>query len=197
MQRILVVDDEAPIRRALETNLRARGYDVDLAATVAVRDVRDLLDLYELDDTEQRELLLAIARDAKEQRGWWTDYEDVLPARFETYVGLVAAFWSAALDRPVDPDPSEYFASIGMTAGDGPAWYFIRVPDGSLCQLTSQACRGSPSLVSSGRSWRSTCGSARTNRAGPRTWVPRRSWEGATPPGTGRACRSRCTATTT
>ena len=42
---------------------------------------------------------------------------------------LVAAFWSAALDRPVDPDPSEYFASIGMTADDGPAWYFIRVPE--------------------------------------------------------------------
>jgi two-component system KDP operon response regulator KdpE len=33
MQRVLVVDDEAPIRRALETNLRARGYDVKLAST--------------------------------------------------------------------------------------------------------------------------------------------------------------------
>src|SRR5215207_10024717 len=33
MTRVLVVDDEAPIRRALDTNLRARGYDVDLAGT--------------------------------------------------------------------------------------------------------------------------------------------------------------------
>ena len=33
MTRVLVVDDEAPIRRALSTNLRARGYDVDVAAT--------------------------------------------------------------------------------------------------------------------------------------------------------------------
>jgi DNA-binding response OmpR family regulator len=33
MTRVLVVDDEAPIRRALGTNLRARGYEVDLAAT--------------------------------------------------------------------------------------------------------------------------------------------------------------------
>jgi hypothetical protein len=41
----------------------------------------------------------------------------------------VAQFWSAALDRPVDPDPSEYFASIGLGADDGPAWYFIRVPE--------------------------------------------------------------------
>lgn len=33
MSRVLVVDDEAPIRRALSVNLRARGYDVDLAET--------------------------------------------------------------------------------------------------------------------------------------------------------------------
>ncbi len=31
MTRILVVDDEPQILRALATNLRARGYDVDLA----------------------------------------------------------------------------------------------------------------------------------------------------------------------
>ena len=31
--RVLVVDDEPQIRRALSTNLRARGYEVDLAAT--------------------------------------------------------------------------------------------------------------------------------------------------------------------
>lgn len=33
MTRILVVDDEAQIRRALSVNLTARGYDVDLAET--------------------------------------------------------------------------------------------------------------------------------------------------------------------
>jgi len=33
MTRILVVDDEIQIRRALDINLRAHGYDVVLAAT--------------------------------------------------------------------------------------------------------------------------------------------------------------------
>jgi len=33
MSRILVVDDEAPILRTMDLNLRARGYDVELAST--------------------------------------------------------------------------------------------------------------------------------------------------------------------
>ncbi len=33
MTRVLVVDDEPQIRRALSTNLKARGYEVDLAPT--------------------------------------------------------------------------------------------------------------------------------------------------------------------
>jgi transcriptional regulator with XRE-family HTH domain len=52
-----------------------------------LRDVRDLLDIYGVNDETQRELLLAMVRESK-NKGWWTDYEDVLPAAFETYVGL-------------------------------------------------------------------------------------------------------------
>lgn len=57
-------------------------------AVPRVRDVRDMLTLYDVTDT-QRDLLLTIVREAQ-QKGWWTDYEDVLPAAFETYVGLEA-----------------------------------------------------------------------------------------------------------
>jgi len=57
-------------------------------AVPRVRDVRDMLKLYDVTDT-QADLLLTIVREAQ-QKGWWTDYEDVLPAAFETYVGLEA-----------------------------------------------------------------------------------------------------------
>ena len=50
----------------------------------------------------------------------------------------VARFWSAALDRPLDPNPSSNFAAIGMaehrdTRGwrldDDPTWLFAKVPE--------------------------------------------------------------------
>jgi transcriptional regulator with XRE-family HTH domain len=51
------------------------------------RDVRDMLDLYGVVEQTQRELMIKITREAQ-SKGWWTDYEDVLPAAFETYIGL-------------------------------------------------------------------------------------------------------------
>jgi predicted enzyme related to lactoylglutathione lyase len=43
----------------------------------------------------------------------------------------VATFWSAVLERPLDPGSSEWFASIGGSDGDRaqPAWYFAKVPE--------------------------------------------------------------------
>ena len=35
MSRVLVVDDEPPLLRALGTNLKARGYDVDKPRNLA------------------------------------------------------------------------------------------------------------------------------------------------------------------
>lgn len=49
------------------------------------RDIRDLSDLYGVNDPAEREQLMTLAREGK-QRGWWQGYE--LP--YATYVGLEA-----------------------------------------------------------------------------------------------------------
>ncbi|MGI8331930.1 DUF5753 domain-containing protein [Actinomadura scrupuli] len=54
------------------------------------RDVADLLTLYGITGEEEREALLALARQASTP-GWWHQYGDILPAWFEVYVGLEAA----------------------------------------------------------------------------------------------------------
>lgn len=43
----------------------------------------------------------------------------------------VARFWSAVLDRPLDtePEPSEFFASIGFGDRDEKGWLFLKVPE--------------------------------------------------------------------
>jgi transcriptional regulator with XRE-family HTH domain len=54
------------------------------------RDVADLLTLYGITGEQEREALLALARQASTP-GWWHQYGDILPAWFEVYVGLEAA----------------------------------------------------------------------------------------------------------
>jgi transcriptional regulator with XRE-family HTH domain len=50
-------------------------------------DVADLLDLYGITDTTEREQLLNLASQSNEH-GWWRHYQDVLPAWFQAYLGL-------------------------------------------------------------------------------------------------------------
>jgi Domain of unknown function (DUF5753)/Helix-turn-helix domain len=54
------------------------------------RDVVDLLTLYGVDHPEERAALLSLAREANAP-GWWHKFSDVLPAWFQSYVGLEAA----------------------------------------------------------------------------------------------------------
>lgn len=54
------------------------------------RDIRDLLSLYGVDDIEERERFLDLARQANEP-GWWHRYSDLLPQWFGTYLGLEQA----------------------------------------------------------------------------------------------------------
>jgi hypothetical protein len=45
--------------------------------------------------------------------------------------GKLADFWGQVLDRAVDPDATDEFATIGMQPGasDGAVWMFHRVPE--------------------------------------------------------------------
>ncbi|WP_455362342.1 helix-turn-helix domain-containing protein [Streptomyces sp. SYSU K21746] len=56
-------------------------------APIKARDVRDLLQWYEVTDPAQVETVMQIHRDAQKQ-GWWAHYEEILPSGMATYVGL-------------------------------------------------------------------------------------------------------------
>jgi transcriptional regulator with XRE-family HTH domain len=50
-------------------------------------ELRDLLDVYGVDDAELSERLAELARTGK-QRGWWSGYADTVPPQYATYIGL-------------------------------------------------------------------------------------------------------------
>ncbi|HUI61088.1 MAG TPA: helix-turn-helix transcriptional regulator [Steroidobacteraceae bacterium] len=50
-------------------------------------DIADLLNLYGITDSAEREQLLTLASQANQQ-GWWHRYQDVLPSWFQSYIGL-------------------------------------------------------------------------------------------------------------
>jgi transcriptional regulator with XRE-family HTH domain len=54
------------------------------------RDVADLLTLYGVTDTTEREQFLALVRESN-QPGWWHRYNDLMPKWFEDFVGLEEA----------------------------------------------------------------------------------------------------------
>jgi hypothetical protein len=87
------------------------------------RDVTDLLTLYGLDDADERDRLLALARDAN-MPGWWHRYSDVLPTWFQPYLGLETA---AALIRTYEVQfvpgllQTKEYARAVVTLGHGRA----------------------------------------------------------------------------
>jgi transcriptional regulator with XRE-family HTH domain len=50
-------------------------------------DVRLMLDVYAVADQARRDALIQLARDGR-QHGWWYSYRDVLPGRYEFFIGL-------------------------------------------------------------------------------------------------------------
>ncbi|MFE5330736.1 helix-turn-helix domain-containing protein [Embleya sp. NPDC056575] len=57
---------------------------------VRARDVRELLNLYGVDDPDVRATLEALAREGA-KRGWWQDYTDTLPSSYADVIELEAA----------------------------------------------------------------------------------------------------------
>lgn len=53
------------------------------------RDIKDLLDLYRVNDDAQRDYLLTLARQGRE-RGWWHPYRLMVSEAYSTYIGLEA-----------------------------------------------------------------------------------------------------------
>lgn len=51
------------------------------------RDVRDLLALYGVTDQAHRDRLMRWTREGQQQ-GWWSEYSDLLPADFDTYISF-------------------------------------------------------------------------------------------------------------
>src|SRR6266571_4432730 len=90
-----------------------------LRARVSVlpRDVKFLLGVYGAAQGEERELLLALARESR-QKGWWRQYGEAVPEWFEVYVGLEA---EAATLR-------NYEGGAGSTPSTCPAPHGGRAP---------------------------------------------------------------------
>jgi transcriptional regulator with XRE-family HTH domain len=95
-------------------------------------ELKGLLDAYEASD-EVSEFLVGLLRDAPDQ-GWWTEYEDTMPARLDTYIGLEAdastlrVFALASVHSLVR---TEDYARAILRAGRPSA------PDGEIDKLTS------------------------------------------------------------
>lgn len=101
VRRILLGSQLRRLREARGVTREAAGYSIRASESkisrmelgrvgFKARDVEDLLTLYGVTDEAEREPLLGLARESS-IAGWWHTYSDVLPAWFQTYVGLEAA----------------------------------------------------------------------------------------------------------
>lgn len=65
-------------------------------------DVRNLLTVYGVDDTERRDQILGWVEESKAS-GWWHPHSDALPANLDYYISLEAEAASVALYSPFVP----------------------------------------------------------------------------------------------
>jgi transcriptional regulator with XRE-family HTH domain len=92
-----------------------------------LRDVRDLCDLYGVTDPPERDRLMTLAKESKQQ-GWWQSYD--LP--YSTYVGLEAEAVSAKGFH------SSVVPGLLQTADYARALHEGAMPDSSMLELTPE-----------------------------------------------------------
>ena len=95
--------------------------------TATLRDVRDLCEIYGVSDEAERDRLMTLARQAKEQ-GWWQSFD--LP--YSTYIGLEA---EAAAVKDFD---SAVVPGLLQTADYARALYGAPLPEPSIPVLTPE-----------------------------------------------------------
>ncbi|MEV6341858.1 helix-turn-helix transcriptional regulator [Actinoplanes sp. NPDC051851] len=99
--RILLGSQLRKLRESRGITREAAGYEIRASGSkisrmelgrvsFKERDVADLLTMYGVVDSEEREQLIALARQANNP-GWWQHLSDVLPGWFQSYLGLEAA----------------------------------------------------------------------------------------------------------
>jgi hypothetical protein len=89
------------LREAVGISAEKAGYEIRASRSkisrmetgrvgLKIRDVEDLLTLYGVLDQRERAKVVALARRSRTPE-WWTQYNDILPDWFETYLGLESA----------------------------------------------------------------------------------------------------------
>jgi transcriptional regulator with XRE-family HTH domain len=67
--------------------------------SISTNDVKALLDLYDIDDDEERALLVDFARLAR-KKPWWQDFREAVPADYAQFIGLEAEAESLRIYQP-------------------------------------------------------------------------------------------------
>ncbi|GAA0439642.1 transcriptional regulator with XRE-family HTH domain [Actinoplanes campanulatus] len=99
--RILLGSQLRKLRESRGITREAAGYEIRASGSkisrmelgrvsFKERDVADLLTMYGVSDSAERDALINLARQANNP-GWWQHFSDVLPGWFQAYLGLEAA----------------------------------------------------------------------------------------------------------
>lgn len=84
---------------------------------ISTNDLKALLDLYSVNDTERREFLIGLARAARMQNSWWSAYRDALPSSeyadflgYETDAAALSGYFGSLIPGLLQTD--EYAREI-------------------------------------------------------------------------------------